>query len=126
MKNKIRSHGEIIPLFLLFCEFPGKETESDVREVSGLRVRLDAQGHLRLRPKRPQKSGAYYVYIYRDASGVDWDQLNQEFYVRDTTESNPLEKFKRIAAAVQREYGEKLTLSTSYVDISSDALAEVT
>jgi hypothetical protein len=96
-----------------------------MREVIIRQVSLDPNRRLRLRPTPPQRLGPYYVYIYRDASGVAWDDLRGEFYVRQNPESNPVDEFKRIIAAVAREYGEKLTLSPStlYLDIPNDMIA---
>jgi hypothetical protein len=84
-----------------------------MRQVIIEHIRLDPSGRLRVRPTPPQRSGPYYVYIYRDASGIAWDDLHSEFYVQENAEADPVNEFKRIAAAVAREYSEKLTLSAS-------------
>jgi hypothetical protein len=87
-------------------------------------VRLDSNLRVRVRPTqlRPEP---YYVFIYRDATGVAWDEINGEFYVRENPEPNPVDDFGRIAAALKREYGEQLILSptTSFVEIPSDMIS---
>jgi hypothetical protein len=86
-------------------------------------VGLDLNRRLRVRATPSRSSG--YDYIYRDASGVAWDELRTELYVRDALESSPVDEFKRIVAAVAREYGDHLILeaSTLFVDIPSDTIA---
>lgn len=101
-----------------------------MREVIVQQVRLDPSRRLRVTPTPPQRPGPYYVYIYRDASGVAWDDVTGEFYVRQDHECNPVDDFRRIAAALEREYAEKLTISpsTSYIDVPSgiiDALRQI-
>jgi hypothetical protein len=94
-----------------------------MREVVIQRVRLDPHRRLRLRPTPSLPSG--YDYIYRGASSVQWDVLCGELYVRDVPELSTVDEFRRIVAAVAREYSDQLILSpsTMYVDIPSDTIA---
>ena len=94
-----------------------------MREVVIQRVRLDPHRRLRLRPTPSPQSG--YNQIHEALSSVRWDDLCGEFYVHDVPELSTVHEFRRIVAAVAREYSDQLILSpsTEYVDIPNDKIA---
>lgn len=89
-------------------------------EVIIQQVSLASNGQLRLRPDTSRPTG--YKYIWRDATNVAWDEACAELYARDSL--TPVEQFKRIVGAVEREYGDKLKLSpsTAFVDLPSNII----
>jgi hypothetical protein len=93
-----------------------------MKEVNIQRVSLDPHRRLRVLPTSSRPSG--YDYIYRDASSVRWDDLCGELYVHDAPEFSTVDEFQQIVAAVAREYGDQLMLSssTSYVAVPSDVI----
>ena len=93
-----------------------------MREVIIERARLDLHRRLRLRPTLARVPG--YDSLYRSGSRVRWDDLCGELYVHDVPEFSNVDEFQEIVAAVAREYGDQLILSssTAYIDIPSDVI----
>ena len=89
-------------------------------------VVIDEDGRLQVYPDVP-RSDAGYQYIYRDASGIRWDDENLCLYSEIPRELSHGQWFTIILDAIEREYGDDLILTrhTGWVNVSDDLRTEL-
>ena len=80
-------------------------------EISKVNYTLDGRVHVHPRGK----AKALYQYVYRDATGVSWDEGLGCFGAKPTEEKSTSEGVNRIITAVRNELG-----ITLYITLQSD------
>ena len=95
-------------------------TEVVVKTAPIKTIALDSKGYLHVYPDVALCGD--FKFIYRDASGIAWDEASQLLVARvpDRWEFETL--FKQIISAVLSEYGIKLQITTTTIwsDIPED------
>ncbi len=89
-------------------------------------IELDAKGHLQICPD--VTSSGDFKFIYRDASGVKWNDANQALVAREPDRWEPNKLFGQIICAAINEYGIKLEIieTTKWSNISDELKAALT
>jgi hypothetical protein len=88
-------------------------------------VAIDAAGRLLVRPRLPKAD--YFTRIYRDASGVEWDDSACALCAAEPERWQHIDLFKQICAAVRNEYGRRLavTPSTQWTSVSPELQGQI-
>ena len=83
-------------------------------------VGIDAAGYLFLRPSLDPKEN--YEFIWRDASGVRWNEQLRALHAAEPSRWEHFELYKQILKAVRSEYGELLVLTpaTRFTQVPTD------
>jgi hypothetical protein len=76
-------------------------------------IGLDARGHLFVRPLAA--SANEFAYVWRDASGIRWDSELRRLHAAEPARWEAIDLYKQIVAAVHREYGIQLHITTSTI-----------
>lgn len=89
-------------------------------------VVLDEDGRMQVYPDVPADDPGY-KYIYRDATGVRWDNRKRCLYGGIPRQFSHQDWFEAIRDAVEREYGDNLVLTklTEWVNISDELRANL-
>ena len=92
-------------------------------KVAIAEVGLDSMEHLFVRPPEFED----FTYIWRDASGVRWDQDRHVLIAYEPERWEPVTLFKQIVAVVNNEYGRELevTLSTEWSNVQPKLRAQI-
>lgn len=83
-------------------------------------IELDAKGHLQIYPD--VNSSGDFKFIYRDASGVIWNETRQALVANEPDRWEPNRLFGQIICSVINEYGIKLEIidTTKWSNISDE------
>ena len=64
----------------------------------------------------------FFTHIYRDASGVEWDDMREALCAAEPSRWSHYDLYKQIVAAVHNEYGRDLVMSpiTRWLNVPAD------
>ena len=94
-------------------------------QVAIVEIGINTEGRLYVKPAlSPTKD---YAFIYRDATSVRWAADRRSLYVLSTLQAPATDDWRRIRAAVEREYGDRLILTpdTKCASIPADIEQEL-
>lgn len=96
---------------------------SKVRQIE--EIGLDGQGYLFVRPSAGSDDA--FAYIYRDASGIQWNTQLRALCAAEPARWTVPDLYKQILAAASREYGVQLqaTPTTVWTRISADLRSRI-
>ena len=82
-----------------------------------IEIAIDDSGRLTIKPKTQK-----FAHIYRAATEVHWDSINERLYSPKPREWSYLQWYEQIVAAVVDEYGIRLSPSsrTKWVNVDSE------
>jgi hypothetical protein len=87
-----------------------------------IEIAIDDSGRLTIKPKTQK-----FAHIYRAATEVHWDSINERLYSPKPREWSHLDWYKHMISGVESEYGCKLVLAedTQWINVPNKLKNEI-